>query len=148
MVSWSFIIKSFSFAIIFVATVATVLTVGPYLETRFFPVLDKLVIDEVTEISPDMTAVRVHFNKRRNCDFLGITWYRGNRNGTTDGFYRVELVLLRDPNDTSSPNRPIGYQKAGPWQVAMPAKSIRTESFVDMYHSCNPFWTTRTEFYP
>lgn len=145
-ISWSLMIKATSAAVIFFCTLVVIFTLGPAIETRYFPVVGKLEILRVDRIDDNTSAVYAAFRKLRNCDYLGMAWYRGKRD--QDGFERVALVILRQDGDESSPNRPVGYQKSGPWKVSIPAGEIRGNSFVELFHRCWMFWPTRTEFYP
>ena len=126
-------------------TVYAVLLLAPWLETKYWPVVSKMQIDQMYSEGLDKTRVMASFTKLRNCDYLGIAWYRGSREF---GFMRVPLELMRQPNDVSSPNRPLGRQNSGPWIVSIPATEIYGNSFVELYHQCTPFWVTRTEFFP
>ncbi|TWF53281.1 hypothetical protein [Neorhizobium alkalisoli] len=118
---------------------------GPDIETRYRPVLSKLTITEVRELTPDTSLVRAEFTKLRGCEYMGIAWYRGSE---ANDFERISMTPVKDPEDTSSPNRPVGTQRAGPWRLTMPAGEVRQNSFVQVFHRCHPFWTTMTRFYP
>ena len=128
-------------------TALAVFLIAPYLETRYWPVVGKMKIEWLTAEEGNENQTRIHasFTKIRNCDYIGIAWFRGNR---VTGFIRVPLQLMRMPNDVSSPNRPLGYQQSGPWIVDIPQGEIEKNSFVELYHQCTPFWVSRTEFYP
>lgn len=126
-------------------TVAAFFLITPYLETRYWPVVGKMKIEWMMDENEKQTKIYVSFTKLRNCDYMGIAWFRGNR---TTGFLRVPLQLMRLPGDVSSPNRPLGYQQSEPWIVDIPQGEIVTNSFVELYHQCTPFWVSRTEFYP
>lgn len=138
-------VKAFSAAVIFFSTILTIYTLGPEIETRFFPVVSKLTIERMEPVNERTTSVYAYFNKLRNCDYLGIAWYHGQRN---TGFERVPLILMRAAGDDSSPNRPVGAQRSGPWVVSIPMDQVRDNSFVQLTHQCHPFWPTTTEFYP
>jgi hypothetical protein len=118
---------------------------GPEVETLYRPVLSKLIITEVEEVTPETSMVRAEFTKLRNCEYMGIAWYRGTE---ANYFDRVSMTPVKDPDDTSSPNRPVGTQSAGPWRLTMKAEEVRKNSFVQVFHRCHPFWTTMTRFYP
>lgn len=144
---WAILIKACAAGVVFSMTVYVMFVIGPRAETQYFPVLEKLQIIDIAPISDTASRVTTAFKKVRDCEYESIAWYRAY--GDMDQVLeRVSLVLLRDANDTSSANRPLGYQKSGPWQVGMPAKDIRGGSFVWVYHRCHPFWMTRTQFYP
>ncbi|KQT54611.1 hypothetical protein ASG43_03225 [Aureimonas sp. Leaf454] len=119
--------------------------VGPALETRFFPALGKMKITSVEALTGETSIVRTAFSKLRACEYLGIAWYYGSEAGV---FERVSMVPIRNPDDTSSPNRRVGLQRAGPWRITIPEGDVRTRSYVQAFHRCHPFWTTVSEFYP
>ena len=122
-------------------------TIGPWLETRYLPVVGKLHIDAMSPGEAEgTTVVYASFRKLRACEYLGIAWFRGKVD--EDGFERVPLVLMRKEGDTSDPNRPVGFQRSGPWIVSIPMAEIENNSFVRLSHRCFPLWTTTTDFYP
>lgn len=140
-----FWIKSALASITFICLVFLVYGLGPFLETKYFPVLEKLQIIEVKPEGKDKARVLAAFKKLRECEYVGIAWYWKKAD---DSFERVPLVLMRKAGDNSSPNRPLGYQTSGPWEVSIPADQVLFNSFVEVFHNCWPFWTTRTKFYP
>ena len=136
---------AFCYAITFCMALYFVSMIGPHLETRFLPVVSKLTITELKADENGQAIVDAMFTKLRQCEFIGIAWYRGRADGE---FERVPVILLRREGDTSSPNRPVGTQRAGPWIIGMPAAEIRNNSFAQLIHRCHPFWVSTTEFYP
>lgn len=127
------------------ATLYTIWMVGPSLETRFWPVVSKLQVLSV-EATPDgFTKVKAGFNKLRDCEYIRIAWYAGDRSRS---FEQVPVTLQRAPGDNGSPNRPLGYQRAGPWIIGITPAELKQGSFAQLSHRCHPFWTTITEFYP
>ncbi len=139
------IVKIVCAAIIFAATLQTILIVGPWAETKFWPPVSKLQILTAHATDADETEIQAYFTKRRDCEYIGISWFRGAPDGQ---FERVPIVLLRSEGDTSSPNRPVGTQKAGPWIISLSSDDLTKRSFARLYHRCNPFWITTTDFYP
>lgn len=146
---WVWIIKAVASAIIFACTLMSIFTLGPAVETRLFPVVSKLNLLSV-EREGDNTLVKADFTKLRPCEYIGITWFRHTL--APDGAdleQRIPVILRRDPDDTSSPNRPLGRTIAGPWElVGVTPEQVKGESVALLYHRCHPFWTTTTEFYP
>jgi hypothetical protein len=140
-----FIVKAMAATTVFFSGAFTVYAVGPALETRFFPVVSKLEILSIKPTEDGRTEIKAAFRKIRECEYVGISWFVGKR---PDDFQRVSLVLMREANDTSSPDRPLGYQRAGPWIIGIPIEDVRNNSFARLTHRCHPFWTTTTEFYP
>ena len=123
----------------------TLYAVGPAFETRFFPVVSKLQVMKAEEADDGKTVIYAAFEKRRECEYIGITWFVGDRRKE---FERVPIVLLRQENDTSSPNRPLGFQRVGPWIISTSLEDFRKRSFAQLHHRCHGFWNTVTDFYP
>lgn len=140
-------VRGFSLAIGVVAALILIFTIGPWVETRLFPAVSKLNILTMTPNAAGDTIITASFDKKRDCEYIGIAWFHGRR-GSDMGFERVPLILQRREGDTSSPNRPMGRQQAGPWIIAIPPAEIAGNSFAELYHRCHPFWVSRTEFYP
>lgn len=122
----------------------TIFVTLPLVETRFFPVVHKLQIDSIEPLG-EQSVIRGTLNKVRQCDYVGVAWFKRNAIGTLD---RVQVQTRRDITDVSSPNRPLGRQGVGPWIIAIPADEIRANSVAELTHRCHPFWTTVTHFYP
>lgn len=142
---WTGPLKALLATIAILSGIYVFFLLGPWIETRYFPVLSTMRIVSVDAATDDTSLVRTRFTKLRACDYMGISWYYGSQAGL---FERVSMVPIRDPNDTSAPNRATGDQRAGPWRVTIPAGEVRTKSFVQVYHRCHPFWTTMSQFYP
>jgi len=136
---------AFCLAITFSITVFVAWTAGPYVEKwAFGPVVSKLRILSF-EVTPDgNTKLAAEFTKLRDCEYVGIAWFRRY----DAGFERIAVELMRAAGDTSSPNRPLGTQRAGPWVVHLTPDDIRTNSFAQLRHKCHGLWITTTEFYP
>lgn len=126
--------------------VVALFTAGPAIETRWLPVVGKLDILRVDAMPDGQSEIYVRFDKLRNCKYLGMAWYRGDR--TKPSFERVEFDTLLPKGERPNPTRPIGEQVAGPWRIAMPPDELRGNSFVELRHECHQLWETRTEFYP
>jgi hypothetical protein len=147
MIRWAlFMVKSCLAAIIVLATIFTLWTIGPSIETARLPVVGKLEVLSVVENADHHTVIRAAFRKLRECEYIGIQWFKIEDGGQS--FERVPVELLREDNDTSSPNRPVGYQKAGPWIVHVSLAEFKERSFATLTHRCHPFWSTTTNFYP
>lgn len=117
------------------AMTPTVFTIGPYIESRFFPVTeDTQILNEQTV--PTGTSFYVVFNKARRCDFAGIAWYVGDQRLPVDFEPSAELMPR---------SRPPGDQHAGPWFVNGLHGTANSRAYV--YHRCHPLWTTITRFY-
>lgn len=140
------ITKAVASAVIFFCTMLTIWTVGPAIETAFFPAVSKLRIISERSLSDGTTELYVSYNKLRGeCDYIGLAWYYGDRNAE---FGRASVILGRKPGDTSSPNRPKGQQTSGPWTIGLTLDELKNHSFAQLSHRCHPFWTTTTDFFP
>ena len=139
------LVKLMCAIVIFFSFVFTTYAIGPALETKYRPVVSKLEITSIKETTDGRTEIRAAFRKLRNCEYIGLAWYVGTR---PDNFERVPVTLMRDQDDTGSPNRPIGYQSVGPWIIGLPPSQLRGRSFAQLMHRCHPFWTTVTDFFP
>lgn len=138
--------KSLLAAVILVSVFFTIWAIGPSVETSRFPVVGKLTIITAVENPDGFTEIHAAFRKMRDCEYIGIQWFKVNAD---DGsFVRIPVELLREEGDTTSPNRPVGYQKAGPWIVHANLEDFQHNTFATLTHRCHPFWMTTTNFYP
>jgi len=123
-------------------------SVGPSVERSWQPVVGKLQVLDAIEIEPGVTEIHARFRKIRDCNYLSVAWYVGNPNSE---FRQVRVQTMTDDasiNDIPSPNRPLGWQSAGPWRIAMSLNDFENNSFAILTHQCHPFWVTTTNFYP
>lgn len=132
-------------AITVMVVLVTIFVSFPALESRYWPVVDTMRINRIEATDDGRAVVFASFTKLRNCEYIGITWFRADALGNLQ---RVPVEIMRQPWDISSPNRPVGTQSAGPWVVGISEAEIRATSFVQLAHRCHPFWTTFTNFYP
>lgn len=138
-------IKTACAVIVVICSLFTLFTVGPSVETRFFPVVSKLKITKILAEGESSSRIYAEFDKKRDCEYIGISWFHGHPAGD---FERVPVSLLRREGDSSSPNRPLGLQKAGPWIVSVPPAELRKNSFARLTHRCHLFWVSTTDFWP
>lgn len=129
--------------VIFALSVYLVLMVGPWMETQLNPVITQFEIMSAIPATDDSTSIMTRFSKDRDCEFVGIAWYRGVQTRT---FERVGVKLMNAV--PSNPTRPIGYQRAGPWIVDLPVDELREHSFAEVTHRCHLLWSTRTHLFP
>lgn len=140
----SLVVKTLAGTITALAMLLTFFTIGPALETWAWPAVSKVSFDSITEQDGE-TVLHVRFNKLRNCEYIGIGWFRGSK---ATSFVKVPIELRRPVGDNSSPNRPLGAQRTGPWIVSMSMDQLMTNSFAQLYHRCHPLWLTTTDFFP
>ncbi len=107
-------------------------------EGLIFPVVDRATITSTQAV--DLTATRIHGRsyKRRNCTFVRLEWYVGNR----DANVLVDVVF-----EEGSHLRPSGEMAFGPWLLHLTPRQMADTSFAVVYHRCHPFWLTRTSFF-
>lgn len=115
------------------------------IERAYFPVVGKLqIVRSIGE--KNSTLVYVSFDKKRDCEYLGITWSKVLPDGTLQ---RVPIELKPEGlPDNSDSTRPVGKQVAGPWRIAMPADEVIAKSVVTLRHRCHPLYDTLTRVYP
>lgn len=138
-------VKALCVTVIVLCTIGLFYSIGPALETTYWPVVSKVKVEQLKPGTQGWTIIRANFTKLRDCEYVGLAWFKGTR---PDGFERVAVIVQRDPQDTGSPNRPVGTQRAGPWLIAVTPEEFKYQSFAQLWHRCHPFWTTVTEFYP
>lgn len=104
---------------------------------RFLPVVTRAEVVQAVP-STDGAAVFVRFEKRRQCEFVGLSWY-----DTLDRRLRIDFA----PHADNAPrSRPVGRQYTGPWLLYGVTDIEGTRATVT--HRCHPFWLTYTTFYP
>lgn len=137
--------KTVCAAVIFAATLYTVWLVGPTLETKFYPVVDRFDFVSVDWNDGGLSAiVTITFTKKRECEYNGVAWYQ-SIGVVNPAWIRV---VVRDPRGLVELSRPLGRQIVGPWHVYMPTANVRERSRVLAYHRCHAFWTTISVMYP
>lgn len=112
-------------------------------EGRLMPVTKDLAVEDFRH---DAAGVyfKATFDKVRECEYLGLVWYRVLSDG------RKERVVIRFPraaNDDSDRTRAEGVQRTGEWFLAMTPQEFET-SYAEVRHRCHPLWSTVTVFYP
>lgn len=152
---WLAAVRTVLLAIIFCSTLMMIFFAGPWIETKFFPVVDTLSISDLRPgDDPGTSRFIASFNKLRNCEYIGLGWYD---DATQE---RINTLLLRTDKSDTVVTRPPGYTRTGPWIIALPPDRIRPPfgwwakpkgwvgSHALLFHRCNPFWVSTTDFYP
>jgi hypothetical protein len=112
-------------------------SIGSKYEGLIFPVVSNTSIVDFQEKNNGV-YINVAFEKSRQCEFVGISWY--------DEF-NIRHGVEFEPDANLSPiTRPIGSQVSGPWLIKGMANLKRSRAVVS--HNCHPLWTTHTIFYP
>lgn len=123
--------------------VVGVFILGPWVETRFFPVYSKFQIVSVEPIGDTQAKVIFRFTKYRQCDPQGFAWYTGEIGGA----FR-QLAVTVNKGSPPAGIRPLGVQETSPYIIDVPAERIRNATFAEIYNRCHPFWTTRSDIFP
>lgn len=132
-----FLTRAAAFMAICMALTPAIFSVGPHLETRFFPVVVGTSLQNQERVEGGVSFF-VRFTKVRQCEFLGLAWYVG----------QVRVPVNFAPTATNSPRtRPPGPQYTGPWLVATHEDTV-SGNIAHAYHRCHPLWVTISEFYP
>ncbi|WP_299674526.1 hypothetical protein [uncultured Roseobacter sp.] len=117
------------------ALTPAIFTVGPYLESRYFPVVRETQILHEEEHASGVSFY-VRFRKVRQCAFRGLAWYAGE----------VRVPVDFEPDAATMPrSRPKGGHYAGPWFVSGLNQTAGTRAYA--HHRCHPLWVTITRFY-
>lgn len=132
-----FFTRAAAFMAICMALTPAIFSIGPHLETRFFPVVRETRILNEERVAGGVSFY-VEFRKVRQCEFQGLAWYVG----------AVRVPLDFSPTPTNAPrSRPPGDQSTGPWLVATQQNTVEGNTAY-AYHRCHPLWVTISEFYP
>lgn len=132
---------------VLLAAVMGVWTVGPLLETKLWPVLDKITITKAEVVSPYQTRIWVRFRKKRQCVIIGVYWYKGSRDGLFESIRFAVEKPLPAAKGRAFYTRPVGWQNAGPWLMDTPLADLLDRSFADAQHECHKAWPTISHYY-
>jgi len=84
--------------------------------------------------------------KLRPCEYIGVSWYKVDSFGTKN---QIRVTSMRDPDDISSPTRPVGRQTIGPWLFkGLVVEDLQQNIYAELTHRCHPMWLTTTNFWP
>ncbi|WP_299347636.1 hypothetical protein [uncultured Maritalea sp.] len=105
-------------------------------EGQLLPVTTPMEVEELGS-GPNYVDVAVSFEKLRQCEFIGLSWY--------DDAYR--LVVDFEAGAKNAPlSRPVGPQEIGPWRLHGTTTIQGTHAVTT--HRCHPLWLTFTQTYP
>jgi hypothetical protein len=120
-----------------------VVTIGPKIETHFFPVYSQFQILKIKETEDGGTEVVFRYTKLRSCKPAGIMWFIGEPGGA---YRQIDLVSNRPPLTTV--NRPLGENTSVPYKVDVAPAVLINRGFANIYSNCHPFWVTQSSIYP
>lgn len=121
-----------------------VFVIGPWIETKWFPVYSKFKIISVERISDTQSKIIFRFDKKRQCEPQGFAWYFGEPGGA----FRQLQVFIDRPKGMTAAIRPLGVQTTDPYVIDASVEDIANATFAEIYNRCHPFWLTRSEIYP
>lgn len=121
--------------------------VGPWAETRFFPVVSPLRITSISETPEGNSLISGEATKLRDCSYEGIEWRLGRRDGLS---VPVKAVFLDPPRA----RRP-GVIEWKALVVGLTPEQLLTNSYANAYHSCLWYddvwpswpWVTTSRFF-
>ena len=120
--------------------ILAIFTIGPMVETRYFPVYSKFRIIETVAKEKGL-EVTARFTKFRNCDPQGFAWFIGDFKGLMQ--LPVRSIVL-----PGTVHRPLGTQLTAPFLVQGLAAEDLQYLYAETYHHCHPLWITRSVIYP
>lgn len=118
-------------------------TIGPIVETMFFPAYGKFRLVSVEPIDERSSRAVFEFEKRRTCTPAGFAWF----NGEMGNSYQVVDFHIEGPSG-SGLTRPPGFHRSSPYIIDVAPNDVRTRLLGEIYSRCHPFWITRSEVYP
>lgn len=125
-------------------TLLVILTIGPRAEERLFPVLsDYQSIN--TEVDDSGALVfQALYTKRRDCDFLGRTWFGVDADGVME---RSIFAVSVYPTGEGPAARPVGRNRAVKMRVMLPPGS---KQLLGVFRFSCPFtpWESRVQVGP
>lgn len=104
-------------------------TLGPIIETKWFPVYQGVVASNYQTLGSSTLLVRIDFAKARPCRLEGLAWYRLDSSGPP--------VLLAEQT-----------REAEPTFVRVQADRDHVDFVGLAYHACGLMWPSRTVLGP
>lgn len=136
------IFETFCIAVTAFAVLFTAYNAGPIVERWVAPVISRLQIIKAEFDTKTSTNIWVQFTKHRDCEFIGIIWFKQDDLGV------LERVRVEFPERSGNPTRPRGFQRAGPWKIEVSLEELYGHSFARIYHRCHGFWISISELWP
>jgi len=121
-----------------------VVSVGPWVETTYFPVYSSFEIVSIEASGDHQSRAVFKFTKYRECESAGFAWFQGELNTP---LRPLEVRVVRDPGDPVTV-RPLGEQLSSPYLLDVTLDRIENVTFAEVFSRCHPFWLTRSIIYP
>lgn len=122
-------------------TIMAMSTIGPELESRFYPVYDKFVILTITPIKPGWVRVQFRSTKYRICAPRGFVWFEGQADETSR-IVDYDIVGERDGL------LPEGDFVSLPYDMNVTEEELRTTVYAEVFSKCHFLWLTKSVVYP
>lgn len=121
-----------AFSLLFV-----LVSVGPGIESKFFPVITNYELHNVRRIQGGGFSFRPDFVKERDCTYYGVTWFAQDATGSLS---RIQLGRQYQPGPPET--GPTGKRAGDRVTLYPPAGTISI--FGLNHHECGSLWQTRT----
>lgn len=115
-------------------------TVGPWLESNYFPVTSKITFVEKYE-DKGRTIFRFQYEKKRQCEFNSFEWFSGR---TFKENHSPKKMGSKEVTSNPSGETYISSM----WVIDAPIDETFNDPLIVWWHQCHPFWETKTIIYP
>lgn len=112
-------------------------SVGPGIEGRFFPVITDYHLENIRTVQNGGFSFRATFTKKRDCTYFGVTWFAQDDKGALT---RIQLVRQQQPGPPIT--GPTGKRVGERITMYPPAGTVQI--FGLNHHECGTPWQTRT----
>lgn len=109
---------------------------GPGIEGRFFPVITKYELHNVRSVGDGGFSFRASFTKTRDCTYFGVTWF------AQDEFGNLTRIQLGKVDAGPPMTGPTGLRLGDRVVLYPPAGTVSI--FGLNHHECGTPWQTRT----
>lgn len=112
-------------------------TIGPGVEGKFFPVIADYRLENLRAVSNGGYSFRASFTKKRDCTYFGVTWFAQDPSGNLT---RIQLGRSNQPGPPIT--GPTGQRLGDRVTLYPPAGTVSI--FGLNHHECGTPWQTRT----
>lgn len=134
-------VRDLILGILFISVMVMVAgTVGPAVETRFFPVYSRFELIRA-DATAEGTVAQFRYVKLRECPAQGFSWYVGELGAAS------RQVVVEPTRPLNQP-RSVGEHITTPYLMDVDLRHIKDGMRAEIFNRCHPFWISRTEIYP
>lgn len=141
-------------ALFFFAVLPLIFTIGPWAETKYFPVIEQQGVDlsYLPPVSPEYPSARLQFylegQKLRPCrlETSQASWWINGQGGSLI----VPTLIVNTEGKTFSGVLTVasGPYRIGPYTTPIPSQVLDSaepvELRITLYHRCHPLWLSET----